>query len=238
MDEAARSTPAALVNAQALAMNADGVVAANNAIFGITQTTPVNVLLYAIGGATDGTGGADHAACTFLDGGNIEVCFAYGDDARVAALFEAELSECAMQGQLCGLSTGEALSRWCTMITNPGALADFASVPTWAQDGFADFVNNVDPTDQNYDSIGCGMAFISYLIHRGSDLPAIAQAMVALGDSGTLAQLYEALKMGVAADAWQTFLAAVKALPAITSDDPFNQVTNALKKVVPGVARP
>ena len=35
-----------------------------------------------------------------------------------------------MNGNLCGLSTGEALSRWCAMLIGDNALADFASVLT------------------------------------------------------------------------------------------------------------
>lgn len=240
MDSGDLGNPAAQQNAKDLLALADAVVSTNNNIFGIAQSTPVNVLIFNMG-ATDGTGGADHAACTFQDGGNIEVCSTYtyqgqvSTGQRAAALFEAELSECAMQGQLCGLSTGEALSRWCTLVAEPGALTDFASAPAWQTDGYANWIDTVNPTDQDIDSIGCGMAFISYLVHRGTDLPIIAQAMVAGGDQLSFAKLYENLKMGTAAQAWPTFIAAVKALGIITSDDPFNQVGNALKKVHPHV---
>ncbi len=70
------------------------------------------------------------------------------------------------------------------------ALSDFATAPQWAQDGEPDFVNKTDPTDQNADSTGCGMAFLSWLMSQGHTLDKIAPAMVALGDAGTLAQLY------------------------------------------------
>ena len=66
-----------------------------------------------------------------------------------------------MNGNLCGLSTGEALSRWCAMLIGNNALADFTSVPTWVQDGEPNWVNETEDTDQDYDSIGCGMAFLS-----------------------------------------------------------------------------
>jgi hypothetical protein len=53
-------------------------------------------------------------------------------------------------------------------------------------------------------------------------LNTIAPAMVALGDRGTLAQLYGNLTGGVTSEAWPTFLAAVQALPGgVTNDDPF-----------------
>jgi len=211
----------ALQNAQDLLEDADRVVAANNSIFGITGG-PVNVIVFALNGATDGTGGADHDGCDFTTGQNIEVDASFGNPARVSALFEAELSECAMNGNLCGFSTGEALSRWCAAVVGNNALSDFATAPTWFQDGKPNFVDNTDPSDQNPDSTGCGMAFISWLLSQGFALNTIAQTMVSLGDSGTLAQLYAQLTGDNAANAFPTFIAAVNALPnGITNDDPF-----------------
>jgi hypothetical protein len=210
----------ALQNARDLLADADRVVAANNALFGTTGD-PVSVIVFALGGATDGTGGADHGACNFTDGGAIEVCASYGNSARVSALFEAELSECAMGGNLCGVSTGEALSRWCAAVVGNNALADFATAPTWAQQGAPDFVDKTDPTDQNPISTGCGMAFLSWLQSLGYPLATIAPAMVALGTAATFAQLYARLGAGAQANAFVKFSAAVKALPRVQSDDPF-----------------
>ncbi len=218
-----------LQNAKDLLLDADRVVAFNNTIFG-TPTKSVNVIIFALNGATDGTGGADHMACDFTNGANIEVCASFGSSMRCSALFEAELSECSMNGQLCGLSTGESLSRWCAMAVSNNALSDFASAPTWIADGSVDWIDKTNPTDQDYDSIGCGMAFISCMISRGAALPVIAQAMVKLGDAGTLAQLYAKLSMGTQADAWPVFLSEVKTLPkGVTNDDPFGAVAIALK---------
>jgi len=57
---------------------------------------------------------------------------------------------------------------------------------------------------------------------QGHSLDTIAQTMAALGDSGTLAQLYANLTADAAANAWPAFLAAVQALPnGVTNDDPF-----------------
>lgn len=218
----------ALQNANDLLADADRVFSENNTIFAVKKSVPVNVLLFAIDGATDGSGGADHLGCTFQDGGDIEVCVSYGQSMRCSGLLEAELSECAMQGQLCGLSTGEALSRWCAAVVSSDALSDFATAPSWQQDEMTNWVDQVNPTDQDTDSIGCGMAFISYLLHRGATLPQIAQAMVRLGDAGTLADLYAAIKMGAATDAWTTFKNAISALGMLTSDDPFGQVAMAM----------
>ena len=211
----------ALQNAQDLLRDADRIVAANDTIFG-TVGGPTEVIVFALGGATDGTGGADHMGCDYTSGQNIEVCASFGNSFRVKALFEAELSECSMNGNLCGESTGEALSRWCAYMIAPHALDDFASAPTWVQDGMQNFVDTMDPSDGNYDSIGCGMAFLSWLMAGGKvpayTLPFIAQAMVKNGDGGTLAMLYP-----TPANAWTDFQAAIKALPnGVTSDDPFN----------------
>ena len=42
--------------------------------------------LFALGGATDGTGGADHNGCDYTTGAAIEVCASFGHSARVSAL--------------------------------------------------------------------------------------------------------------------------------------------------------
>ncbi len=210
----------AMQNARDLVADADRIADGNDAIFG-TAGAPVSVILFALGGKTDGTGGADHGACNFTEGGAIEVCVAFGNADRVSALFEAELSECSMGGNLCGQSTGEALSRWCAAALGNKALADFATAPSWAAAGMPDFVNRTDGTDQNPVSTGCGMAFLSWLQRLGYPLPRIAPAMVSLGTGGTLAQLYATLSGKGAATALPSFLAAVKAVGRIDGDDPF-----------------
>jgi hypothetical protein len=210
----------ALQNAKDLVADADRVVEANNAIFG-TPSEAVDVIIFAMGGMTDGTGGADHNACNFTNGSAIEVCASFGNSARVSALFEAELSECSMGANLCGVSTGEALSRWCAAVVGNNALADFATAPAWARKGMPDFVDKTDATDQNEISTGCGMAFLSWLQKLGFNLNKIAPAMVKLGTAGTLAQLYAALTSGPPSDAWLKFNAAAKALPKIINDNPF-----------------
>ena len=220
----------ALQNAQDLINDADRVVAANDAIFGTTGG-PVSVIIFALGGATDGTGGADHMACDYTNGAAIEVCAAFGQPMRVSALFEAELSECSMGGNLCGESTGEALSRWCAASVSQNALADFATAPTWVADGMKDYINQTDPTDQNADSTGCGMAFLSWLMSQGYTLGKIAPTMAAAGDSGTFAQLYASLTANPATDALPAFMAAIRALPngpnSVTNDDPFAGASHA-----------
>jgi hypothetical protein len=214
----------ALQNAQDLVNDADRIVSANNNIFG-TPGGNVSVIIFALNGMTDGTGGADHASCDYVTGGAIEVDASFGNSARVSALFEAELSECSMGGNLCGVSTGEALSRWCAAVIGNNALSDFTTAPQWAQDGMPDYVNQTDPTDQNADSTGCGMAFLSWLMSQGYGLGQIAPAMVSLADSGTLAQLYANLTSDAASNAWPNFQAAIQNVggaSAVTNDDPFH----------------
>ena len=212
--------PQGAQNASDLVNDADRVVQANDALFGTTGG-PVSVIVFALGGATDGTGGADHMSCDYVNGGAIEVCASFGQSDRVSGLFEAELSECSMGGNLCGENTGEALSRWCASVISGNALSDFATAPTWAQDGMPNYVDQTDPTDQNPDSTGCGMAFLSWLMSQGHSLSAIAQEMASLKDVGTFAQLYANLTSDSASNAWPNFQAAASALPQITTDDPF-----------------
>ncbi|WP_159045437.1 hypothetical protein [Streptomyces puniciscabiei] len=210
-----------LQNATDLVSDADRVFKLNNTIFD-TAGTPVSVIIFALGGVTDGSGGADHMGCTFQNGGAIEVDASFGNSARVSGLFEAELSECAMNGRLCGLSTGEALSRWCAAVASDNALVDFATAPFWAENGMRNFVDRTDDTDTNPISNGCGVAFISWLASLGHKLPQIAQAMVALGDAGTLAALYADLTGHPKDQAWSEFKLAIKGLvDGVTSDDPF-----------------
>src|SRR5882757_11122654 len=214
----------ALQNANDLLNDAERVASANDALFGTTGG-PVSVIVFALGGQTDGTGGADHLGCDYQSGGAIEVCAAFGNSARVSALFEAELSECSMGGNLCGASTGEGLSRWCAAVISNNALADFATAPQWAQSGMPDFVNQTEATDQNAVSTGCTMAFLSWLMSQNHPLGQIAPAMVSLGDNGTLAQLYANLTSDSQQNAWPLFQSAVEALPGgITNDDPFGGV--------------
>jgi hypothetical protein len=215
-----------LHNAQDLINDADRVVAANDAIF-VTTGGPVSVIVMALDGLTDGTGGADHMSCDYTNGAAIEVCASFDNSARVSALFEAELSECSMGGNLCGVSTGEALSRWCAAVVGSNVLADFATAPQWDKDGMPDYVNQTDSTDTSADSTGCAMAFLSWMLSQGFTLSKIAQTMVSLGDSGTLAQLYLALTSDSSANAYPAFVAAVRALSGgVTNDDPFGAASH------------
>ena len=227
----------AVQNAQDLIGDAERIVTANDKIFGTTGGH-VDVIIFALDGATDGTGGADHMGCDYSTGAAIEVDASFGNSARVSALFEAELSECSMGGNLCGCSTGEALSRWCAAVISNNALSDFATAPTWWQDGMPNYVDQTDPTDGNADSTGCGMAFLSWLMSQGYSLNDIAQGMVSLTDTGTLAQLYANLASDAASNAWPNFQSAIQNAAPITTDDPFGAISQPaqLAHLAPWVA--
>lgn len=208
-------------NARDLVNDADRIVAANDAFFGTTGGA-VSVIIFALSGRTDGTGGADHMGCDYTTGAAIEVCASFASSNRVSALFAAMLSECSSGGNLCGTSVGEALSRWSAAVISNNALADFATAPQWAQDGMPDFVDQTDSTDHNADSTGCGMAFLSWLMSQGYSLSKIAQTLVSLGDTATLAQLYAILSSDSESNAWPNFMSAVNTLQnEVTTDDPF-----------------
>ena len=211
----------AVENATDLLADADRVVADNNTVFGIVGD-PVAVLICGLNGVTDGTGGADHGGCDFASGGAIEVCVAFGNSILVSALFEAELAECAMNGALCGSSTGEALSRWCAAEVCQNAIASWATAPAWVVAGMPNWVDQTFQSDMHEPSLGCAMAFMSWLRSQGFTLGTIAQRMVALGDECTLAQLHAALTGTTGVETWQKFASAVATLPAgVSSDDPF-----------------
>ena len=90
------------------------------------------------------------------------------------------------------------------------------------------WVDQTEQTDQDPDSTGGGMAFLSWLISQGHALSEVAQAVVGLGDSGTLAQLYSRLTGDSASNAWSKFSSAVQTLPGgVTSDDPFHALATA-----------
>jgi hypothetical protein len=89
-----------------------------------------------------------------------------------------------------------------------------------------DYVNQTDPTDQNADSTGCGMVFISWLMSQGYSLGTIAQTMVSFEEAGTLAHVYATLTGDSPSNAWPNFTAAVNGLiNGVTSDDPFGGAT-------------
>ena len=115
-----------------------------------------------------GSFGAYHANCAATE------ChcaaFAGTDADLVRMLVVAEVDEVFMANQNagwnCGASNGEGLSRVLATEPYPAELNGFASAASWLDSSRPDFVNNNDPTDRNYVSIGCSTLFINYLHHQ------------------------------------------------------------------------
>lgn len=216
------------VMAQAMLSAAPKAYADCAAFFGMPGS-PVNLIVADIGGGGTGDGGAYHYSCDFTTGGDLYIDAAFGNTPMDVGLFIAELSECFMgaagKGWNCGGSGGEALSRALAEIESGGpngALAGFASAPTWDQSGRPDWLDSDEGTDQDYISIGCGMVYLSWMMAMGFSPAQIAQA----GEpSGTLASNYQALTQKTTA--WADMTAALAALgQPIANDDPFGGIAN------------
>jgi hypothetical protein len=182
------------------------------------QVPHFNVLMFAMGGATDGTGGADHMACEATD---IEVDIAASNPDITSALIadnEAEVFQAARnKGEDCGTSNGEGLARALHESLHPNTLDNFATAPTWANSGKPDFINKSEQTDQNAVSTGASVLFYNWLHYQlGYSWEQICKA-----DGKTPAQTYSRLT-NRKDDAFQVFLKAIDALPnGVTSDNPF-----------------
>jgi hypothetical protein len=189
---------------------------------------PVNVILAAVNGATDGTGGAYHYGCNFNPGGDLYCDVAFGNPELANGLVVAELTESFMgaqnKGWDCGGSNGEALSRFLAELLSggpDGALAAFTTGPTWDQDGRPDWIDATEPTDQDADSTGCGVVYLYWILSKGFTAAQITQAGC---PDGTLASNYAAL-VGAGASAWADFSADLSGLSgAITSDNPWGPI--------------
>jgi hypothetical protein len=194
---------------------------------------PVNVIIAAVNGVTDGSGGAYHYGCDFTSGGDLYEDAAFGDPDRTNGLVVAELTESFMgaqnQGWDCGASNGEALSRLLAELESGGpggSLSDFATGPAWDQSGRPDYIDATEPTDQNPVSTGCGMVYLYWMISQGYSAAQITQAGC---PDGTLASNYQALAGG--GNAWGDFSAAVNGLTgAITSDNPWGPIAQQARR--------
>jgi hypothetical protein len=191
---------------------------------------PVNVVLAALEGRTDGSAGAYHYGCTFHKGGTLYCDVAFGNLPRTIGLIVAELTESFMGAQAkgwdCGGSNGEALSRVLAQALSggpDGALAEYATGPAWDQSGQPNWIDATEPTDQDAASTGCGVLYLYWMLSKGFTLDQLTQAGC---PDGTLASNYQALTG--AATAWSDFSAAVKALPdGVSSDNPWGAVAKA-----------
>jgi hypothetical protein len=177
-----------------------------------------------------GSGGASHATCADTS----MFCDAFtGTDADlVRSLVVAEADEVFMDNQgagwNCGFNNGEALSRvlaaeiYPAELTPPGTGVTFASAENYLEGNRDNFVDQNDPTDQNFESIGCGTLFINWLrFQLGFGLDQIVQ-----NGGPTLAATYQNLTGQT--DGFQRFsdLLAANFPPGagpygLTNDNPF-----------------
>lgn len=206
--------------AEAVLAGIDDVMRYCDWAFGV-QGQGGNLIIAAVNGQTDGTGGAYHYGCDFATGGDWYIDAAT-DPQEVLGLSMAEISESYMglqaQGWNCGGSGGEALSRLLAEIVSggpQGALAPYSSA--WAWDG-SDWISKDQGTDQDYSSTGCGVLYLWWMISQGYTVDQITQA----GESdGTLAGNYALLTGKLPGEAFKDFSAAMQQLgdPASFADD-------------------
>ena len=186
--------------------------------------SPVNLIIAALNGETDGSAGAYHYGCDFSSGADIYCDAAFGNPTLTLGLFAAELSECFMglqnRGWNCSESNGEALSRFLAeqSASGPdGVLAEYGSAEQWDAAGRPDWIDATAPTDQDPVSVGCGVVYLYWMLSKGYTAAQIAQAGC---PDGTLSSNYAALTG--AASAWTSFQTALAALTGpIASDNPW-----------------
>jgi hypothetical protein len=195
----------------------------SQAFFNVAEQ-PIRVIIAAVNGATDGSGGAYHYGCNFGQGADLYCDAALGKPELTNGLVVAELTESFMgaqnKGWNCGWSNGEALSRLLAELLSggpSGALAAFASGPAWDQAGRPNWIDATDPTDQNIVSTGCGVVYLYWMMAKGYSAAQITQAGC---PDTTLASNYAALTG--ATTAWKDFDAALaQRSGAMRTDDPW-----------------
>ena len=158
---------------------------------------------------TSDSTGASHSSCMGTDisiggksGGNIDF---------IRSLLVAEADEVFManfgHGWNCGASNGEGLSRvLANDIYKNVEPADFISSSVWLDlDPRPDYVDRTEPTDTEYNSIGCSVLFLNWLRFQ---LNYSWEEIVAAG-TATLAGTYKNLTGKDTA--WQDFEAVINA---------------------------
>jgi hypothetical protein len=174
-------------------------------------------------GAHNGLGGAYHYGCDFTTGRTLYVDAAFGNPDRTIGLVVAELTECFMgyqnKGWDCRSSNGEALSRFLAELRSGNALAPYASAPSWDQAGRPNWIDQIEYTDRDYASTGCGVLYLWWMLSRGHSPAQITQA-----GGATLADNFATLTPPQpASQAWTYFSAAFSKFPigTINTDNPW-----------------
>jgi hypothetical protein len=108
-------------------------------------------------------------------------------------------------------SSGEALSRVSAQILYPSAAALTATGSSWFNSAThqnpADWVDNVEQTDQDFVSIGCGSLFLNYLAYQ---LNYTWPAIIGAGAPTTSTLAETANILGVAAPVYQNFVSLLQ----------------------------
>lgn len=147
---------------------ADGVLASCEAeyaqlqgLFGGIVPAGLPMSVYVVAGdfgAYHATCAATEMHCAAFDGSNVDLV------RMLVVAEEVEVFSAAQGGWNCGASTGEGLSRVLATLLYPSQLNGFTSAASWLDTpDRPDFVNNTDPTDQNYVSIGCAVLYLNWL---------------------------------------------------------------------------
>lgn len=192
------------------------------AIFGIGDPAaylPFNIYLI------PGSDGAGHSLPNL---GDISVDVFGADDIEfVRMLVVAEVVEVFAYVQGAGwdpgASNGEALSRVLATELYPTKLGQFATAPSWLDDGGRpDWVSRSEGTDSDYVSIGCGTLFLYFLRYQMR----FSWGQIVRFGAPTLAQTYQTLTSG-GTDAFAAFTAAIGhcfakgAATGLSTDNPF-----------------
>ena len=175
--------------AQALLQSCERDYTALQQIFG--GITP-HRLPFVVQITSDNTG-ASHSSCLGTDitvggksGGNVDF---------IGSLLVAEADEVFManfgRGWDCGASPGEGLSRVLANDLYKGVEpADFVSSNVWLNlDPRPNYVDETDPTDTNYQSIGCSVLFLNWLRFQLNH----SWAEIVSSGGATLAETYNGL---------------------------------------------
>ena len=142
------------------------------------QDLPISVTIAPGGGGASNNGANQITGYVGVNTGFIE-------PGLIEPLIVAELAEIFMAAQnngwIAGWSNGEALSRVSGQVLYPENAWAFATGSSWFNPGsvnnLPDWVDNVEQTDQDYVSIGCGSLFLNYLAYQlNVTWPAICQA--------------------------------------------------------------
>jgi hypothetical protein len=176
---------------------------------------------------TTANNGASHASCsstTLYLGANSTSPVNNAFVLQLLIAEEDEVFEAAFgHGWSCTSSNGEGLSRVLANDLYPGAEpANFVSSRVWLDaPGRPDWINNTEPTDRDYVSIGCSVLFLNWMRFQ---LGYSWQQIIAAGDT-TLAKTYQNLTGR--SDGYALFMALMNAtyppgMPSgLTTDNPF-----------------